>query len=297
MYASVVTFWISLLLTVTMVITQAPGDEDSTCTGPTTNMELLDTRNYMILPWQFVDSDSSGSISVSDDVMSHNALNTFDGHDGMPSSLFLQWFNGSTGMCSPTVETCRSQDDQDFIATQFINAVGFFEVGVFVEFSLREECVVQDCTTNFDLHIYRTPSVNSTGSMDITNYVLLQETVDNSTRVPITLSSEGFYLAFVGATSSSTCVVITRVQVLYTACPQAVNSLVQYDMATSGQIQDGMCVNNANNDGGMTLTAVCNYDADSLDFSSSGSCECNAGFQPDSQQMQCDGKDAGLYCV
>lgn len=111
--------------------------------------------------------------------------------------------------------------------------------------------------------------------MDLGNYEQVIATTPNATSIAISLTESGFYLAFV-ANSSSACVEITRVTVLYRQCPETVNLLVRYGRTPIGGMVSGQCVNGSSQLNVMDLNVMCTPDG--FELSSAGSCECIAGY-------------------
>lgn len=188
----------------------------------------------------------------------------------------------SVGICSPD-----SPPSQDYLITQHVDASMAFEVSVTVEFSGGICPALQTCTTNsnFNLSIYHTSTVDTSGSEDITNYELVGVVSDSNPFV-IPVTNSGFYLAF---QSAPTCAEISRVRVVYTLCEEVVNVFARYSEATNGVARTGVCVDNAVNMTGASLEAICLAVSGLFDFTAAGGCECSAGFGV-GEANQCEGE-------
>ena len=195
-------------------------------------------------------------------------------------------------MCGPAVQTCGF-NSSNLLITQFINSTNpiskdEYEVSVFVEYEKNTNCTNAEensnqCTTNFSLWIYQAATEDSDKSMNISNYVQVTNIVGNNQRIPIRIIPSGFYLAF--QHDMDTCVVINRVRVLYTTCPDEIRNFVEYSEALSGQNRTGECGINSMIDG--NTLARCPFNA-TFELPSPGRCNCDPGYTRN--QDQCNGK-------
>ncbi len=198
--------------------------------------------------------------------------------------LFLQWreaSNSSDGTCRPVVEVCNVIEQESFLFTQLINtsSIESFEVSVSAEFTDGDSTSEIPTTTSFSLGAFSTSAPSN--NLMSESFIPSQDPVMNNTRIAITSTELGLYLRF--GVMPSTCVAITRVRVLYTICPARSSNLTMYMESRSGQTATGQCVDNSRG----SPTAECQYNND---FQVSGSCMCNAGFEPDDLETRCNGE-------
>lgn len=189
--------------------------------------------------------------------------------------------------CFQSVAACNASVSDGFLVTPFLLDPRAVEINVFVEYVCPT--FSDTCNTDFSLFVYENSSSDQPGSEVLSNYLQIDSVVGNNTRIRHWLNpGMGFYLAFV---DRSSCVEITRVRVLYTVCPQAVNAFVQYPVASSGGTGNGSCVTGAVPNAG-PLSAQCRFE-ENFDFTSSGSCHCDAG----REGINCTGKFECCYLI
>lgn len=205
----------------------------------------------------------------------------------------MQWVIGGSD-CQQVSETCSidSTSPNNILVTQYITKpVTASQILITVDFEPGmcppDGSEMPQCSSDFSLHIYNTPSEDTGGVPSFSNFDVVQSPVVNGAAISVTAPMEGFYLAF---QDMSTCVNITRVRVIYMICPATINSLAQYSDASLGQTISGMCVGNSSAVG--TLMGECSLDA-SFNFSSAGSCVCDAGYE--AMDDQCDGESCTMH--
>lgn len=192
----------------------------------------------------------------------------------------MQWEVSNSGQCLQTIATCgnASAPQENWLVTPFINTASIPEISVFVEFdcpaSPSPDPSPDSCNTDFSLHVYHTSVVSEVESVNFIKYVEVRAAVSNNTRIPIPSSSDGLYIAFMDI---SACVEITRVQVVYTQCPEVVNALALYPSVPNGMNATGVCVEGAIPLNGGPLVARCRFEPDFYDFTSAGTCQCGSG--------------------
>lgn len=217
-------------------ISVAPGDEEReiclTLRGqgaaPTPsyapNMRvLMDSFNYQsMLPprtgavWAQVDNDTNNRDEVT-----------------------TNWVQQSNTPCQQNVQVCgfSAGPQSNWLLTQAINrtAVGgvvLSQVSVFLEFELRDCDITLNCQRTFNTYVYETSLVSDAVRSNISNYRQVRRVspdITTGARVSETVivnfetNQPIFYFA---AEDETTCIIITRMIVFYTVCPNQTIDLI-----------------------------------------------------------------------
>ena len=197
-------------------------------------------------------------------------------------------------MCRPVIDICSvNMSDQDnILITQYISKpITATEISITVDFD-PGNCSTNTpgdslpmCRSDFILHILYSDNEITNVVDNLSSSNVVQNPVVSGDGVSIMAPMQaGFYMAF---RDMGACVTITRVRVIYASCKLASNNFAEYDQGDSGELVTGMCFNNSIVAGNSSLSALCTLDA-SYNFSTAGSCECNAGYEP--KNNQCTGE-------
>ena len=153
----------------------------------------------------------------------------------------MQWIQQSNTPCQQSVQVCGfSAGPQDnWLITQLINrtvnGTRIPQVSVTIEFEQRGCDASLNCTQTFNTHIYEISSLDTAGRRNVKRYQQVQRISSNVTtgaRVNETINlnfstnHSSFYFAIQDET---TCIVITRLIILYTLiCPAQIDNLIRY---------------------------------------------------------------------
>ena len=159
------------------------------------------------------------------------------------------------------------------------------------------ECdISRQCRQTFDVYKWQTSTIDRSAARNTSNYEKVDRVspqVSNGTgssteTLDIDLDAEsGFYLAVVDMGS---CIMITRILVLYYVCPAETSQLITRPEAIeASSLEDvvvGECVENSSPLSGLNPLLRCGAEGR---WNVTVPCRCNPGFELDSRQEQCLG--------
>ena len=312
-----VVFCVAILVSVTSA--GAPGDEDSFCTNelplsgttPPTNLKiLLDSYNYVnLLPpqdgavWQAVDNDNNNGAGRGTEVKSLLQIIIH-----YYFYFFVQWTQNSNIPCRQAVTVCGFEvgPQDNWLITQYISTVvndtRLAQVSVIVEYELVG-CTSLECQRTFVVNAYETSTEDNSIAANTSNYRLVDriatdddtgQTRQNRTvDLNLNANADGIYLAI---RDETTCIVITRMLVFYSACPGGAVDFVMRPETLAPIVMrnpiplkvDAECVAGASPENGEGAILNCNQGGTWTVVPGAG-CQCNTGFMAAANGRSCTG--------
>ncbi len=220
----------------------------------------------------------------------------------------MQWTQNTNIPCRQDVSVCgyASGNQNNWLITQHINRVvsdtKLPQVSVLVEFE-QADCD-QGCQRTFVLEAYETSTVDSTTARNTANYRQIDSIVpfddsgtvsQNQTReMNFQTNEDGLYLAI---RDESICIVVSRLLVFYSVCPQETVGLVMRPETLSPIIEHpsisievtAQCVTGASPDNGVAPKLICSQGGVWGTIAGSG-CTCDPGFVASEDGTLCMGR-------
>ena len=194
---------------------------------------------------------------------------------------------------------------ENWLITQHINTVlpggggeRLRKVTVQFEGTLNGCDISRQCRQSFDVYKWLISSINRVAAANTDNYIKVDRISPAFTdgamsffeQIDIDLDDEeGFYLAVV---DTSTCIILSRILVLYYVCPEETSELISRPEAIDSEsiegtyLVEGECVENSSTESGADPLLICGAGGQ---WQVIKPCLCNPGYQLDSSQDQCLG--------
>ena len=190
--------------------------------------------------------------------------------------LSMQWIQQSNNPCQQSVQVCgfAAGAQSNWLLTQLINRTVdgslLSQVNVQIEFELQNCDVTQNCQRTFNTYMYETSLASDAARRNIQNYHQVQRVspdITTGARVNATVvvtfqtNEPLFYFA---VEDETTCIVITRMIVFYSVCPNQTIALVSAPEiiapATGFAEVEGSCAINAETEDGNAPKLICSPD-------------------------------------
>ena len=207
----------------------------------------------------------------------------------------MQWLQNINTPCQQNAQACgfRVGPQSNWLFTQLINRTAsdgstLSRVNVLIEFELRGCDVTLNCQRTFNTHLYETSSVNDTVRRNISNYrqvrrvspdVTTGTTVNETIVLTFQTNEPTFYFA---VEDETTCIVITRMILFYTVCPNQTIDLISAPETiappTGVTTVTATCTSNAETEDGDDPKLVCSPEGTWTPLGSGCRCTPGSGF-------------------
>lgn len=183
------------------------------------------------------------------------------------------------GICSSTLFSCDTSDQNNWIFSQLIHTLAAKEI--FFNVTLLD-CYIGSCTDRITLHINNT-EVDSSSRTDPTKYGSLVHTKDPTNALMSSTQSENNGLYF-GIQDRGFCGSLGRIIIYYKVCPGRRSGLVTYPERalppTNGPLEyfDASCVENAHNTTSLQVKVDGTNGMCTDVVPGEAKCECNLGY-------------------